>query len=214
MAFMRNFVLAAVFATPIHAAETYDLIFKMGTLDDVSQTEGLTYDRETIIATNPDYADRNTGNVALAFALDDMATLKFTKGQQYRNLGQFPATVGNPIIMYFVETVLRDVAQEAGGSPFYIRNRIKEALVMTVPIDDTIVPFAGDDVSAKQIVLKPFEEDDNREKMGVYGNLSLTFVMSDEVPGWYVSLTAEALNDEGDSDYLNALRLMPTGDAE
>ena len=33
------------------------------------------------------------------------------------------------MIMYFVETVTRDMGESAGGSVFYIRNRIKEALV-------------------------------------------------------------------------------------
>jgi len=37
---------------------------------------------------------------------DDMAALRFVQGDQHRDLGQFPATVWQPIFMYFrFETV-------------------------------------------------------------------------------------------------------------
>ena len=207
MKLLRYVFLTLLLATPVHAEEIYDLIFKQGTLSDVS--EGLVYDRETIVASNPDYGQRNTGGVELGFAPEEMAVLRFVQGEQHRNLGQFPATVGNPIIMYFVETVLRDVAHEAGGSPFYIRNRIKEALITPAPIEDTTVSFGDGEVAARQITFRPFEDDKNRDRMGVYGNLEMTFVMSEEVPGWYVSLAAVAPDGNGDAGYSNVLNLMP-----
>ncbi|KJZ18205.1 hypothetical protein [Loktanella sp. S4079] len=207
MKFFSYVSCLALLATPLPAEEIYDLIFKQGTLSDV--TTGLTYDRETIVASNPDYGDRHSGDITLGFAPDDMAVLQFNKGEQYRNLGQFPATVGNPIIMYFVETVLRDVAHEAGGSPFYIRNRIKEALITPAPISDTTVAYQGDEFPAKRISFLPFEADPNRERMGVYGDLEMTFIMSEHVPGWYVTLAAVATDEAGTPGYSNVLNLLP-----
>lgn len=207
MKLLRYMLMVLLLATPVHAEEIYDLIFKQGTLTGVQHD--LLYDRETIVASNPEYGQRHSGDVALSFAPDDMAVLRFLQGDQHRNLGQFPATVGNPIIMYFVETVLRDVAHEAGGSPFYIRNRIKEALITPAPIDDAIIPFGDGEVPVKQITFRPFENDENRERMGVYGNLEMTFVMSEAVPGWYVSLSAVASDASGGDGYSNILNLMP-----
>lgn len=201
----------ATLAGPLRAAETYDLIFKNGTLDDVAQEDGLTYGREVDLALDAELAERNTGQVLLSFEPDEMARLKFTQGEKYRNLGQFPATVGNPIIMYFVETVLRDVAQNAGGSPFYIRNRIKESLVQPAAVSDVSVMMDGQTLPAKQITLRPFESDKNRDRMKGYGDLTLTFTMSQDVPGWYQSLVA---NVDGTADapiYRNALVLQGSG---
>jgi hypothetical protein len=212
MRLLRSLFVALLLTTPLQAAETYDLIFKLGTLDDVTVDAGLTYDRKIIMAGNPEFAQRNTGDVELEFVPDDMASLRFVRGEQHRNLGQFPATVGNPIIMYFVETVLRDVAQEAGGSPFYIRNRIKDALVQTAPIENATVPFGSQEIAVKKITLHPFEKDKNRDKMGIYAELALTFTMSEEVPGWYVSLSASAPGADGTPGYSNTLMLDVDGE--
>ncbi|MCY0096486.1 hypothetical protein [Hoeflea ulvae] len=213
MRLLRSLIVALLLTTPLHAAETYDLIFKTGTLDDVAEDAELHYQRQVVVAGNPEFAARNTGEVELEFAPDDMAALRFVKGEQYRNLGRFPATVGNPIIMYFVETVLRDVAQEAGGSPFYIRNRIKDALDRTAPVEDEMVAFGSRQVAAKQITLHPFETDKNRDKMGIYADLALTFTMSEEVPGWYVSLSAKAPGADGAAGYSNSLVLVAGGES-
>ncbi len=214
MVLIRFLLIALLLGSPAAAVETYDLIFRQGTLSGVPETTVLHYDRQVAIAANPDYSARQTGRVELNFEPEDMARLKFVQGDKHRVVGLFPATVGNPIIMYFVETVLRDVAQEAGGSPFYIRNRIKDALIQPAPIEEITVSLDGEDVIAKTITLRPFAEDKNRDKMGVYGDLALTFTMSSDVPGWYSSLVASAPGKDGAPGYSNALTLRSDGDGQ
>ena len=41
----------------------------------------------------------------------------------------FPAGGANPVLLYFLETTVRDLRRATGGSPYYIRNRMREALV-------------------------------------------------------------------------------------
>lgn len=200
-------ILAALATGPLQAGETYDLIFKTGTLADVPKEAGLEYSRDVAVATDPDLGARNTGAVQLSFEPEDMARLTFAQGEKSRNLGAFPATVGNPIIMYFVETVLRDVAQAAGGSPFYIRNRIKDSLLQTAEITEISVALDGEQIAARQITLRPFENDKNRAKMKGYGDLALTFTMSEDVPGWYQSLVASVPGTDAPI-YQNALVLQ------
>jgi hypothetical protein len=196
----------------VFAAETYDLIFKAGTLADVSKEDGLEYGREVSLAADAELGARNTGTIRLSFGAEEMAHLKFEKGDKYRNVGAFPATVGNPIIMYFVETVLRDVAQQAGGSPFYIRNRIKESLVQVTEINDVAVSLEGEVVEARQITLRPFENDKNRDRMKGYGDLTMTFTMSEDIPGWYQSLVARVVGTDAETPlYENALVLQGSG---
>lgn len=203
-------LLACLFGATSFAAETYDLIFKKGTLADLSQETNLVYDKSVSIQNNQQDSELNTGQVRLTLAEDDVAALKFEQGEKYRVLGKFPASVGNPIIMYFVETVVRDVAANAGGSPFYIRNRIKESLVKFAEIEKKNESFGGNDVEVQQITLRPFLGDKNLGKMQGYGELSMTFTMSEEVPGWYYSLVASAKGASGDV-YSNALVLTPEG---
>ena len=206
---LRCALLIMFLASPVPAAETYDLIFRMGTLSDVPESRTLTYDRQVEIVANPEYAMNSTGTIELKLEPNDVARLRFLKDGGHRTLGSFPASVGNPIIMYFVESVLRDVASETGGSPFYIRNRIKEALVADTPIEDKTVLFGTTNAEAKRITLHPLQEDRNRGRMGVYADLAVTFTMSDDVPGWYVSLAATAAGKDGAPGYSNILTLMP-----
>lgn len=181
----------AVTASPVFAAETYDLIFKNGTLSDLSKDQTLEYDRVVSVPNNPEMSENQTGMVKLSFEADDMARLTFFQGEKYRKLGAFPATVGNPIVMYFVETVTRDVAQNAGGSPFYIRNRVKDSLIQFAEIVSLDTIYGDREIGAQQITLRPFLNDKNRERMRGYADLALTFTMSEDVPGWYHSLVAK-----------------------
>lgn len=197
-------------SNPVNAQETYDLIFKNGTLSDIAKESILVYDRNIQIREQKEASEREVGKIQLSFEPEDMARLKFHKGEKFRNLGEFPATVGNPIIMYFVESVIRDVSRNAGGSPFYIRNRIKASLLQKVPIEDVALPFGGNDIPAKQITLRPFLNDKNRSKMRGYEDLALTITMSDKVPGWYYSLVADTKPSKGEGPvYTNALKLVP-----
>lgn len=202
------FVVASIMA-PLNAANTYDLIFRTGTLDDVPKTAVLQYDRAVMVRDDPEMSAQNTGLIRLSFEADDMARLRYQQGDKHRDIGSFPATVGNPIIMYFVETVVRDVAKNAGGSPFYIRNRVKESLSQFAEIVDASADFGDDDVAVQQVTLRPFLNDPNRSKMKGYEDLSITVTMSDDVPGWYYSLAAQAGSVGGNALlYRNALTLV------
>jgi len=65
-----------------------------------------------------------------------MAALAPVTGRSAPRLGaRFQPPVGNRDIMYFVETVLRDVCAGAGGSPFYIPKPVKGRFVKQAPIE-------------------------------------------------------------------------------
>ena len=208
-------VLALLSANPLHAVEPYDLIFRTGTLSDVATDHELIYSRAVSVPGNPQMEQAGTGRIVLSFVPDDMAQLDFQQGDQHRVVGQFPATVGNPMIMYFFETVINDVAQNTGGSPYYIRNRIKEALRKPTEIKELDLQTDAQSITAKQIILRPLQGDSNNDRMQGYGNLTLTVTMSDEVPGWYTSLVAEVpAGETAPLLYRNALTLTDAGAAQ
>lgn len=177
----------------------YDLLFKTGTLDDFPAESTLVYTRDVVNTLKPGAAKRDTGQIELGFAAGDppQARLKFTQGGKYRNLGAFPARVGNPIILYFVETVIRDMAETAGGSPFYIRNRVKESLVEPGQMDAGEIVFDGATVASHTVAIRPFEGDPNSDRMQGFGALVLEVTMSEAVPGWYHVLRAHVPGPDG-----------------
>lgn len=186
-----------------------ELILKTGTLSDFDRSGTLIYDQSIVLAQNPSLAEREVGEVVLSANTDDPdgVLLTFHKADGQRRLGAFPQSVGNPLFMYFVETVIRDMAGFTGGSPFYIRNRIKEALVNRAQISQTKTPLDGKK-QMTQAVLVPFEDDPNHDRMQGFGGLTLTVVMSEDVTGWYQSLDATATED-GVIVYQRHLELRP-----
>ncbi|WP_146591100.1 hypothetical protein [Puniceibacterium confluentis] len=178
---------------------TYDLLFKEGTLNTVGMDQKLLYERTVTNTLVTDAAARDTGEIELSFedSTPPQASLRFLRGEKHRNLGVFPRSVGNPIIMYFVETTVRDMAESAGGSPFYIRNRVKEALVTPTEVQAGEATFQGRSVKTQVVTLHPFADDPNQDRMKGFGDLALTITMSDEVPGWYQSLEATASGADG-----------------
>lgn len=197
--------LAALGGLPaaLAAAETatYDLLFRSGTLDHLPRDQALIYHREVSNSLTPDAATRDTGDIALSFSdgVAEQADLQFRQDGKHRNLGSFPASVGNPIIMYFYETVVRDMAETAGGSPFYIRNRVKDALTRQWAETPGTASYDGQTVATRSVTLRPFAEDPNRAAMRGFGDLALTVTMSDAVPGWYLSLEAHVPGAEADT---------------
>lgn len=198
------------------AGETYDLLFKTGTLSGLAAPTGsdpavevLRYDHaSTGTAVEP---SSEPFQVGLKNAPDDVTTMSLHQGAQARPLGDFKTSVGNPIIMYFMETTLTDMATLSGGSPFYIRNRIKEALLEPAEIVPVNVSYDGSEVAAQQITLRPFAHDKARDRMGHFADLNLTVTVSDKIPGWYYALLASAPEDKANAvpAYGNSFTLDP-----
>lgn len=88
-----------------------------------------------------------------------------------RKIGPFPSSGGDPVLTFFLETTARDMAALTGGSPFYIRNRLKDALFRGGQVERT-----GDTAVA---VFAPFKDDKNAERMLGFQSLELRFTLQD-----------------------------------
>lgn len=222
---MRVFLLLLVMlgwsAAPLSAAETYDLLFRKAALSSLSASpppaqaekgmDTLVYDRIVSPLKTGESGDNDT--IGLQVTSDDKAALILHRGPQMRLIGSFPASVGNPLIMYFLESAVSDIAKQSGGSPFYMRNRIKEALLKDAEIVPVSVRVGNRDVAASQVTLRPFAKDKARGQMGRFAELALAVTVSEDVPGWYYSLKATVPEGVGPAEigYSNAITLTQGG---
>lgn len=189
--------IGTVSAESLDGTETYDLLFREGTLNSVDPDATLVYRRAITNNLRPENGDQRSGDIALHLDDEDgMALLELRQGENARTMGRFPASVGNPMIMVFYESVIRDMAESAGGSPYYIRNRVKEALIQPSKLEAGTAMVNGAEVATQTIRLRPFDGDPNANRMLGFGSLEMTVTMSEDVPGWYVSLVAEAGTDD------------------
>ena len=126
----------------------------------------------------------------------------------------WPASSGNPILPIFLESALRAMSRTTGGSSFYIRNRIKEALGAGGQMNTVTLDVAGKQVTGTEIVFPLFENDKNRDRMGAFKDMSLTFVVSDRTPGDIIRFTAQTPEDANGIAYREEIRFSELTKAE
>ncbi len=166
-------LLSIVLLTPAYADEAGDAVFAERAPWTLDQ-DGLTW---TVNVDGPDaegFLHVTDGQITLTQGIDPsdqkpILQLQQQADQRSRKIGPFPSEGGDPVLTFFLEEITRDMSRLTGGSPFYIRNRLKDALFRGGSLDR-----AADHQTA---VFRPFEGDPNAAKMGGFQNLSLTFVL-------------------------------------
>ena len=132
------------------------------------------------------------GEIRLAVARSETgAEARVSVGDEgrTRRLDPFPMA-GNPILLVFLESSLRAIAEVTGGSPFYLRNRIREAFREGAEAVAVTAETRNGTVPAERIVYRPFEQDAHVAELGAFREMELEFVLSEAVPGRFVSLAA------------------------
>ncbi len=193
-------VVSGLAASPAVAGETNDLLFRDRQLAPLAEGTSLHYEHLREGGKDSELHPIEDGTIELSIeaAADGSreALVRMRDGGKRRELDPFPGSAGNPLIMVFLESSLRSMAQVTGGSPFYIRNRIKEALRVGGAMQEVEAVLEGERVLAREIRLLPFAEDPNRPRMGAFADLEMRFLVSEAVPGDYLLFSASTPPDE------------------
>ncbi|TNC60036.1 hypothetical protein [Rubellimicrobium roseum] len=187
------------------AENAFDLIFRSGTLDGLPQGTELSYDAGPA-------GTAEWERVVVGLGPQDAALVEGrTAEEPARNLGRYRAAIGNPVVMVFLESTVQDIAEQTGGSPYYIRNRMRDALAGTGAVEAVTVPWEGGSVAATEVALTPFAGDPNRAALGGFADLEIRVVVSEAVPGWYHSMSVEAPAAGAREAYAASLALAEVG---
>lgn len=221
---LRTIVIAGMigaWAAAALAGEVQDQLFATGVLGSVPDGARLvyTYDRRGSFEA-ADLAKIEDGwiSVAITEGKEGTRAAAITIDDTRRRIQPDPmgASAGNPVLLVFMEDVVRSVAGLTGGSPFYIRNRLREALRTQGEADAEDVTIDGDPTTGTRLVFQPFAAEDPA-RLGPLAPLELTFVMTPEIPGHFVLLSARTPAGTQDARYLDlsvALIGLEDGDAK
>jgi len=178
-----------------------EILFGSSSFDDVEVGATLTYTHQRSADAKIPVRPIENGYATVA-RIDnsdgvDKTVVTLVQGASPRELDHLPADRGNPIFVIFLESSVSSVTFATKGSPFYIRNRIKEAFSSGGKVSAGPIDWEGREVNATHIEYRPFKGDRNADKMGAaFENLSMRFTLSDAVPGHFVSMTTQAKVDD------------------
>lgn len=201
---MKTLILAlAVAAGPAAAGELTDLIMAPGVI-----AGGLEYDHTRHLAASKSEVPQgvippreiDAGQVRLdrvqAEGGPKLALMRVEDGRDMP-AAEFSALGPNPVLLMFLENIVRNVAVTTGGSPYYIRNRIRDALAAA--------PVQGGD--RQVILLHPFRDDPNAARLGDFATLAIAITLDPAQPGRLIELKADT--GAGAAGYTETLKLTP-----
>ena len=183
-------MLAATLGMPALAGPASERVFSRTALEQIADDQQAIYTHVRTGEVRP--LENGEIRVTVKAGTNNAREAVVTMGEtgQLRPVSKWPASSGNPILPIFLESTLRTVAEATGGSEFYIRNRIKDALGSAGTIEDTELELNGKVISATEITFEPFVNDKNRARLGDYAGLKMIFVVSETLPGDIVRFSA------------------------
>lgn len=202
--------LAIWLAPPLAAGSFSDLVMAPGTLSDMPEA-GLAYSLTRNLPPRPEPVPGQeatplpqpiaegslTARLAPGAGGTELVLRRLEDGTAQPEI-TVPAGGPNPVLLFFLENTVRVIAAETGGSPFYIRNRMREALGGAALAAGT---------GPQTLTLHPFAEDANRERLGAFGDLALSITFDPAEPGRLIELKADTGGGAG--GYTEILRLIP-----
>lgn len=162
-------------------------LFATGVLDGLATGESIRFRHERSVEPDtpriPEF--EGTAEVSVTEAADGgrEARVALVANGKPRPVPPMPAGAGHPLLLVFLESTVQTMSETAGGSPFYIRNRIRQAFWDGGEVAPVAIRYEGETVTAEKLVYRPFADDPNRDRMGGFADLSLSFLVSDAVPG-------------------------------
>ncbi len=178
---------AAGLAQEAESNGPHEGLFATGVLDDLAIGESIRFrharDVEPDVPGIIDFEGSAEVSIEEGEEGKRAARIALIANDQPRPVPRMPADAGHPLLLIFLENTVRTMSETVGGNPFYIRNRIRESFWDSGEVAPVEIRYDGETVAAEELVYRPFVEDPNRDKMGGFADLTLSFLVSDAVPG-------------------------------
>lgn len=216
-----SLILAGVlFQHPAALADTVaDFIFDESLLTRLETDSELSYDHLLVAPESAPKTGFDDGTIDVVFQRADdgggQVQISFDQAGLERQMPNLPTVGGNPLVMVFLESTARAMSSIAGGSPFYIRNRIKNALMTEGEQTMREISLGSTQAEVKEVVLLPFALDPNKPRMGQFGALEISFTYGSDVPGGIHQLRAFVpAKEKGETLYEERITFSEIGKAE
>lgn len=165
-------------------SEAEKLVFVEHQLANIKEPTSLHYTFVKSGSLEPGFDDKVVVNVMKVGATGSAVRADFLTGARKLELPQIENAQANPVILYFLEHDIREMArltERKTGN--YFRNRIRKSMVDEAQVRETTIAFEGRELPAREITLTPYETDPARVRYERYAKKRYTFVLAKGVPG-------------------------------
>jgi hypothetical protein len=90
---------------------------------------------------------------------------------------------GNPVLLFYLEREIHEMARLTGGQANHFRQRIRMALAESARVKDVDIRYDGQTVRAHQITISPYDGDPNRSRFEQLATKQYVFTLSERIPG-------------------------------
>lgn len=159
---------------------------------------GYQFHQASTLKDDPSFDDRVTLTLTpLAKGRCCKASGEFLSGARRLALPEVEQVEGNPVTMFFLERDIREMNRRTKGSASYFRKRLRMALYEGATVSDIQVTYRGKVVAARQILIRPYLDDPNKDRFSQLAGKQYVFVLSESVPGTVVSIRSGVAGVDG-----------------
>ena len=139
-----------------------------------------------------------------------VAKVDIRRGEAEQGAGPFPA-LSNPLTLVLLEREAKEITQLSKGSPYYIRNRLRDSLAEAT-VEPASFEYGGKPVSGWKMSMTPFAKDPHKQQLAEIIDRRYEFLFSDEVPGGLYAIRVVTPQPDGKANLIET-RLTVEGGA-
>ncbi|MDT3672118.1 MAG: hypothetical protein ROZ37_17490 [Aromatoleum sp.] len=107
----------------------------------------------------------------------------YLHGDRHLALPEVDNATSNPLILYFLESDVRDMHRRLGGQENYFRRRIRLALAEGAHVSTVAVRYRGQVLQGTRVEIHPYANDTLAERFRGMADKVYLFTLSPQVPG-------------------------------
>ncbi|WP_051661169.1 hypothetical protein [Bosea sp. 117] len=130
-----------------------------------------------------------------------VSDIDIRRGDNKTEAGPFPVMTGNPVVLVLLEREAKEIAALTKGSPFYIRNRMRDGLAGGT-VEEARFDYDGRSVTGWKLVMTPFANDPNKVQLLEIAQRRYEFLFSDEVPGGLYAVNVTTPKADGSANMI------------
>lgn len=199
-------VVGAQEAAAVEFSQAETLLWMTDQLKSIERPVELTYQFDRSGTLESGFTDTVRFTVE-AVKSDGMkaASLDFFTGERRFDVPPVENTNVNPVLKIYLQgdvyemNRLTDVDGTSKERWRYFQRRIKFALAESAKIEDVVVSFNGDELTAHSISFHPYVNDPKRQLFEQFADKSYIVVVADEIPGYLYRIETIIPGDNPDA---------------